>query len=77
MRGVGPAGRWFTTSKVRGRSAVVMKGGRRRVGGRTLMRKDWVGGFLVWCFLYREEEVAAGGGGGNVRRISESPKDAR
>ena len=44
MRGVGPAGRWFIALKDRGRRMVVRIGGRRRVGGRMLMRKDcgWV-----------------------------------
>lgn len=42
MRGVGPAGRWFTTPNVRGRNMVVTIGGRTRVGMRTLKRKDYV-----------------------------------
>ena len=40
MRGVGPAGRWFTAPNVRGRSMVVTMGGRNKVGRRTLKRKD-------------------------------------
>jgi len=42
MRGVGPAGRWFTALKVRGRRMVVRIGGVRRVGGRTLVRNDYI-----------------------------------
>lgn len=42
MRGVGPAGRWSTALKVRGRRMVVRIGGVRRVGGRTLVRNDYI-----------------------------------
>ena len=41
MRGVGPAGRWFIALSERGRRMVVNIGGRRRVGGRMLIRKDY------------------------------------
>ncbi len=40
MRGVGPAGRRLNAPNVRGRKMLVRIGGRRRVGGRTLVRKD-------------------------------------
>ncbi len=40
MRGVGPAGRRLKAPNVRGRKMLVRIGGRRRVGGRTLVRKD-------------------------------------
>ena len=40
MRGVGPAGRWFIALKGRGRRMVSRIGGRRRVGGRMLIRND-------------------------------------
>ena len=42
MRGVGPAGKWFTTPNVRGRNMVAIIGGRTSVGGRTLKRKDYL-----------------------------------
>ena len=42
MRGVGPAGRRFIVLKERGRRIVVSSGGRRSVGGRMLIRKDYV-----------------------------------
>ena len=58
MRGVGPAGSWFIALKDRGRRMVVRIGGRRRVGGRMLMRKDcgWVsiGGTLEGWEGYSE-----------------------
>lgn len=40
MKGVGPAGRWFIALRERGRRIVIRIGGRRRVGGRMLMRND-------------------------------------
>ena len=42
MRGVGPAGRWFTAPNVRGRNMVTTIGGSTRVGRRMLKRKDYL-----------------------------------
>lgn len=68
MRGVGPAGKWFTAPNVRGRNMVVTIGGRRRVGGRTLKRKDYE---VISLAIRRGVGL-----GQELQRIFESPIDA-